>query len=160
DVAEEGGLEVAGESAGFANEGDAEGEGGGGNDADGGIAADVAAFGGGVDQERREETPKTGAEVEVPAHEVADDRSPEHGVGEPVPDVTHPPQDDRDADHAAKGADEGSDDETVAEELVLEGFGEVGHDEASGVRRQAIGVGGVIAHGNGLLLGGRRVGGL
>ena len=80
--------------------------------------ADVAPPRGRLDQERREEPPGPGAEVEVPAHQGADDRAAEDGVRQPVPDVAHPPQHDVDAHQPAERADQRGGDQAVAEELV------------------------------------------
>ena len=101
---------------------EAERKGRGGDDANGGIGADLPAAGNPTYHERREQTPYSGAEVEVHAENCAGSSAAKDGVGEPMSDVAHAAKDDIDANEPADSSGKGGHHPAVAEELELKRF--------------------------------------
>ena len=122
DLAEEGRLKVAVEAAAAADEENTDREGGGGDDADGGVAADLAASGDGVDEKDGDQPPDGGADVEVDARDEGDDRAAEDAVGQAVPDVGQVAQDHEHAHRGGERAHDRGGDHGADHEFELEGL--------------------------------------
>lgn len=119
-ISEERRLKVLRKPPVLADDRHADGKARGGHHADRRVGADFLLSRHHVDQQRREKTPQTGAEIKIPTHHIADDRPAEHRVREAVTDVAHPPQDDIDAEETADRADERGGDQPVNKKFILE----------------------------------------
>src|SRR5438876_198861 len=75
-----------------------------------------------VDHDGRQESPRARTEIEVDLQNETDDGSAEDRVRHAVTDVTHPPEDDVDADEPTERAGEHANEEPVDEEVVMEGL--------------------------------------
>jgi len=120
DVAEERRVEARAAVAEDGQQGHAEGEGGGGDDADRGVGADPVRPGDPVDRQCRGEAPDAGAEDVADADHAARREAAEDRVREAVPDVAHPAQDHVDPHQAAERTGQRRDDDRLDEEAVAE----------------------------------------
>jgi hypothetical protein len=102
----------------LADQGDADGERSRRHHADRSIRADLSSTGDAADQQRGQDAPRPGAQIEVPVQDVGDGCAAEDRVRKPVADVGHPLQHDIHTHQPTQGPAQQSGLETVTEELM------------------------------------------